>query len=255
MQRTYMLAALAMFGAIAATPAYAGNDSVSIPQERLDFQVKTAISKGQPDTPELRKSLYEDLVSLEVMSREAVRLGLSNNSEVVQQIELSRQSILVSAFVQDYARSHPISEDQLKQEYEKLKKQHADDKEYNTRHILVETEAEAKDIIAQLDKKEKFEILVEKSKDIESASNGGSLGWAEPSLFDPAFANAMVSLEKGAYTKTPVQSSFGWHVIRLDDVRNIEAPSFEDVKPQIQQSLQQQTLLKAIADLKAKATK
>lgn len=261
MQRTSMLATLAMLGAIAATPVYAEDNpitsinGISIPQERLDFQVKTATSKGEPDTPELRKSLYEDLVSLEVMSQEAVRLGLNKNSEVVQQIELSRQSILVGAFIQDYAKNHPISEDQLKQEYEKLKNFHAGDKKYNARHILVETEAEAKDIIAQLDKKEKFENLVEKSKDLGSAANRGSLGWAEPGIYDPAFADAMVSLEKGAYTRKPVQSQFGWHVIQLDDTRNIEAPPFEEVKPQIQQSLQQQTLLKAIAELKAKASK
>jgi len=261
MQRISKLAVLAMLGAIAATPVYAENNpitsenGISIPQERLDFQVKVATAKGEPDTPELRKSLYEDLVSLEVMSQEAVRLGLNKNSEVVQQIELSRQSILVSAFVQDYAKSHPISEDQLKQEYEKLKNQHASDKEYNARHILVETEAEAKDIIAQLDKKVKFENLAEKSKDLSSAANGGSLGWAEPSIYDPVFADAMVSLEKGAYTKAPVQSQYGWHVIQLDDTRNMEAPLFEEIKPQIQQSLQQQTLLKAIAELKAKATR
>lgn len=261
MQRTSVLVALAMLGAIAATPVYAENKSIkgvngiSIPQERLDLHVKSAIAKGKPDTPELRQSILDDLISLEVMSQEAVRLGLNKSSEVVQQIELSRQSILVSAYVQDYAKKHPISEDQLKQEYERLKTQHASDKEYNARHILVDTEAEAKDIIAQLDKKVPFDDLAEKSKDLGSAANGGSLGWAEPGFFDPAFADAMVSLKKGAYTKTPVQSQFGWHVIQLDDMRNLEAPPFEEVKPQIQQSLQQQILLKAIAELKAKATK
>lgn len=261
MQRTSTLAALAMLGMIAATPVHAENKSIantngiSIPQERMDFQIKTAIAKGQQDTPELRQTIQDDLISLEVMSQEAIRLGLNKNSEVVQQVELAKQSILVSAYIQDYARKHPISEDQLKQEYERLKIQHAGDKEYNARHILVETEAEAKDIIAQLDKKVKFENLAEKSKDLGAAANGGSLGWAEPGFFDPAFSAAMVSLEKGAYTKAPVQSQFGWHVIQLDDTRNLEAPPFEEVKPQIQQSLQQQTLLKAIAELKAKAMK
>lgn len=261
MRKTSTLAALAMLGAIAATSVYAENkplesvNGISIPQDRLDLHVKSAIAKGKRDTPELRQSILDDLISLEVMSQEAVRLGLNKNSEVVQQIELSRQSILVSAYIQDYARKYPISEDQLKQEYERLKIQHASDKEYNARHILVDTEAEAKDIIAQLDKKAIFEELAEKSKDIGSAANGGSLGWAEPGVFDPAFADAMVSLKKGAYTKAPVQSQFGWHVIQLDDMRNLESPPFEEVKPQIQQSLQQQTLLKAIAELKAKTTK
>lgn len=259
MQRIPTLAAIALLGAIASTPVFAENKplesikSISIPQERLELRVKAAIAQGQQDTPELRQSIQDDLISLEIMSQEAIRLGLNKNGEVAQQIELSKQSILVNAFIQDYTKSHPISEDQLKQEYENLKIQHASDKEYNARHILVETEAEAKDIIAQLDKKIKFENLAKKSKDLGSAANGGSLGWAEPGFFDPAFADAMVSLEKGSYTKAPVQSQFGWHVIQLDDIRDLKAPPFEEVKPQIQQLLQQQTILKAIADLKAKA--
>jgi len=126
--------------------------------------------------------------------------------------------------------------------------------EYNARHILVETEAEAKAIIAQLGKKGNFDkIAKEKSKDAGSAGRGGSLNWAVPSNFVAPFANALTTLKKGAYTKEPVQTQFGWHVIKLDDVRELNAPPFDDVKPQIHQRLTQQSIQGIINDLRSKA--
>jgi len=259
MQRTSKLVALAILGAIAASPAYAENkpaaivNGVSIPQERVELRVKTITAQGQQDTPELRKALRDDLINLEVMRQEAEKLGLDKNNEVVQQVELAKQSTLVGAFVQDYAKQHPVSEDQIKQEYEKLKTQHASDKEYNARHILVGTEDEAKAIIAQLGKKAKFEKLAEKSKDTGSAKNGGSLGWTVPSSFVPPFASALTNLKKGEYTKEPVQSQFGWHIIKLEDVRELKMPSYEELKPQLTQRMQQQTVQNLINELRAKA--
>lgn len=251
-------AVLAILGALAINPAFAEDKSValvngvSIPQSRIDLRAKIAASQGQPDSPDLRKALREDMINLEVMSQEAVKLGLNKDNEVVQQLELARQSVLAGAFVQNYAKNHPISESQLKQEYDNLKSK-LGEKEYNVRHILVDTEAEAKDIIAQLDKKAKFEKLAEKSKDAGSAERGGSLDWAVPNNFVQPFADAMVKLKKGEYTKTAVQSQYGWHVIKLDDVRDLKAPPFEEVKPQLQQRLHQQAVQKEIAELRAKA--
>jgi len=258
MLHTNKLAVLAILGALAINPAFAEDKSaamvngVSIPQARIDLRVKVATVQGQADSPELRKAIKDDMINLEVMVQEAVKAGHDKNAEVVQQIDLARQQVLVGAFVQDYAKKHPISEDQLKQEYDQLKTK-LGDKEYNARHILVETEAEAKDIIAQLGKKAKFEKLATKSKDAGSAEKGGSLGWALPSNFVPPFANALLNLKKGEYTKDPVQSQFGWHVIKLEDVRDLKAPPFEELKPQLQQRLQQQSVQKLIAELRAKA--
>jgi peptidyl-prolyl cis-trans isomerase C len=251
-------AALAILGALAINPAFAEDKSaalvngVSIPQARIDLRVKAATAQGQADSPELRKAIREDLINVEVMAQEAAKLGLDKNAEVVQQVELAKQSVLVGAFVQDYAKNHPVSEDQLKQEYDRLKTKFGN-KEYSIRHILVETEAEAKDIIAQLGKKAKFEKLAAKSKDAGSAAQGGSLGWAVPSNFVPEFANALLNLKKGEYTREPVQSQFGWHVIKLEDTRELKAPPFEEVKPQLQQRLQQQAIKKTIEELRAKA--
>jgi peptidyl-prolyl cis-trans isomerase C len=121
-------------------------------------------------------------------------------------------------------------------------------------HILVDTEDEAKAIIAQLGKKGKFDKIAKaKSKDAGSVEKGGSLGWAVPSNFVPPFANAMLSLKKGTYTKEPVKTQFGWHVIKLDDIRSLKIPSYEELKPQMQQRLQQQIVQDLIADLRSKA--
>jgi len=258
MLKTGKFAVLAILGALVINPAFAEDKSaalvngVSIPQARIDLRVKTAAAQGQADSPELRKAIRDDMINIEVMAQEAVKTGLDKNADVIQQVELAKQSVLVGAFVQDFAKNHPISEDQLKQEYDKLKTK-LGNKEYNVRHILVETEAEAKDIIAQLGKKAKFEKLAAKSKDTGSAAQGGSLGWAVPGNFVPEFANALLNLKKGEYTKVPVQSQFGWHVIKLDDTRELKAPPFEEVKPQLQQRLQQQSIKKAIDELRAKA--
>lgn len=252
-------AALAILSALAVNPAFAEDKSaaivngVAIPQARIDLRVKMAAAQGQPDSPELRKAIREDMISLEVLAQEAKKTGLDKDPEVIQQTELARESILAGAVAQEYAKTHPVSEDQLKQEYEKLKGSLGKN-EYNVRHILVDTEDEAKAIIAQLGKKGNFDkIAKEKSKDPGSAAQGGSLGWTRPDQFVPPFANALLGLKKGQYTKEPVKSQFGWHIIKLEDVRELKVPSFEELKPQIQQRMQQQAIQEYIADLRSKA--
>jgi peptidyl-prolyl cis-trans isomerase C len=259
MLKTGKFAALAILSALAVNPAFAEDKSaalvngVSIPQARVDMRVKIAATQGQADSPELRKAIREDMISLEVLAQEAKKKGLDKDPEIIQQTALAEQSVLVGAFAQDYAKNHPISEDQLKQEYDKLKV-NLGKSEYNVSHILVETEAEAKTIIVQLGKKGKFDKIAKaKSKDAGSAEKGGSLGWAVPTNFVPPFANALLSLKKGTYTKEPVKSQFGWHIIKLDDVRDLKVPSFEELKPQIQQRMQQQSIQDYIAELRSKA--
>ena len=259
MLKTVKIAALAIIGILAINPAFAEDKSaamvngISIPQSRIDLRVKAAAAQGQPDTPELRKAVREDMINLEVVAQEAKKNGLDKNPEVIEQMELAKESVLVGAYVQDYAKTHPISDDQLKLEYDKLKTT-LGSKEYSVSHILVDTEDEAKAIIAQLGKKGKFDKIAKaKSKDAGSAEKGGSLGWAVPSNFVPPFANALLSLKKGTYTKEPVKSQFGWHIIKLDDVRSLKVPSFEELKPQMQQRLQQQTIQDLITALRSKA--
>jgi peptidyl-prolyl cis-trans isomerase C len=259
MLRTVKFAALAIFSLILINPVFAEDkpaatvNGISIPEARIDLRVKAAAAQGQPDSPELRKAIRDDMINLEVISQEAKKQGLDKNTDVIEQTELAKESVLVGAYVQDYVKSHPLSDDQLKQEYEKLKT-NLGTKEYKVSHILVDSEDEAKAIIKQLGKKGNFEkIAKEKSKDAGSAEKGGSLGWAVPTNFVPPFANAMLSLKKGEYTKEPVKTQFGWHVIKMDDERSLKVPSFEELKPQIQQRLQQQQIQDMIADLRSKA--
>lgn len=258
MLKTHKFAALAILAALAINPAFAEEKSAAvvnghaISQERVEIAVKGAVAQGQTDTPDLRKAVRDNLINREVITQQAVKLGLDKNSDVLQQIELSKQQVLVSAFLENYVKNHPISDDQLKAEYDK-KKNAAGDKEYNVRHILVATEAEAKAIIAQLGKKAKFEQLASKSMDTGSAEHGGSLGWTVPKTLVEPFANALLNLKKGEYTREPVQTQFGWHVIKLDDIRALKVPSFDEVKPQLQQGLQQQAIQKAVTDLRTAA--
>ena len=260
MLKTNKFVALVILGVLAANPAFAEDKSaamvngVSIPQALVDMRTKDAITQGQADSTELHKAILEDLISIEVMAQEATRLDLDKSDDVMQQTEMARQSVLANAFVQDYVKNHPINEEQLTQEYDQRKAQFGD-KEYNVRHIMVDTEGEAKSIIALLAKKgNKFEKLAaEKSRDADSAAHGGSLGWAVPNSFVPPFANALRNLKKGERTKEPVKTEFGWHIIMVDDIRDLKSPPFDEVKPQLLQRLQRQAIKKAIDDLRAKA--
>ena len=128
----------------------------------------------------------------------------------------------------------------IKAEYDKIKSAMGD-KEYHARHILVDSEATAKDIIAKLKGGAKFEELAKQSKD-GSAQNGGDLGWASAGTYVPEFSKAMVALQKGAITETPVKSQFGFHVIKLEDVRATKVPPLEEVKQQVAEGLQQRQL-------------
>jgi len=262
MLTTTRLAALAILGVIAASPAYAETkaavtvNGTAIPQERVDLRVKIVTAQGQADSPDLRKAIREDLVNIELMSQEALKKGLDKQSETTQQLELARQTVLVGAFVQDYVKTHPVSDEAVSQEYAKLKSS-LGNKEYSVRHILVEKESDAKSIAAKLKKGGKFDKLAEvNSKDAGSKEHGGDLGWIPvgniPNTFVKPFGDALMNLSKGQVSE-PVQSQYGWHIIKLDDVRDLKLPPLDEVKPQIMQRLQQQAVKQLISDLRDKA--
>lgn len=236
-------------GAVAATV-----NGTPINASRVDLMVKQQAAQGQPDTAELRKGIIEHLAMQLLLYQEAAKKGLDKTPEVADQLELTQQSILANAFVQDYFKSSPVSDDMLKAEYEKVKGQ-VSGNEYKARHILVEKESEAKDIIAQLKKNPKsFEALAkEKSKDPGSKGKGGDLGWFDPRGMVPEFGAAVALLAKGKFTEEPVKSQFGYHVILLDESRPKQVPPIEQLKPMLQQQVQQQNLKKLLDDTKAKA--
>jgi len=253
-QYAVLAAALALATAAHAQGgAVAKVNGVSIPQSRADILIKEMTGQGRPDTPEMRDAIKQELINREIVAQEAVKKGLDKRPEVVTQISLQRQAVLINAYLQDYLKAHPLSDDDVKKEYERVKAS-AGGREYRVRHILVETEDEAKQIIAQLNKGASFEKLAgEKSKDQGSKDRGGDLDWATPARYVPAFGQAITKLKKGQLTDAPVQTQFGWHVIRLDDERPSKFPPLEEVKPQIEQQLRQQTVNKAFTDLRAKA--
>jgi len=253
-QCAILAAGLALFpSAHAQDGALAKVNGVTIPQSRADILMKEMAAQGRPDTPEMRDAIRQELINREIVAQEAVKKGLNKRPEVVMQIDLQRQAVLINAYLQDYIKANPVTDDAIRKEYERVKGS-AGAREYKVRHILVETEDEGKQLIAQIKKGGSFEKLAgEKSKDQGSKGRGGDLDWATPARYVPEFGQAMTKLKKGQMTDVPVKSQFGWHVIRVDDERPAKFPSFEEVKPQIEQQLRQQTVNKVFTDLRAKA--
>jgi peptidyl-prolyl cis-trans isomerase C len=255
---------LAFAAAFSATPvlaeskseaksAFATVNGKSIPQSRADALMAAQLAQGQADSPQLRQAVREELVRREVLTQEASKKGFDKKTEIQAQMDLARQGILVGAYLSDFVRANPVTDAQIQKEYDGIKAQ-LGDKEFKTRHILVETEAEAKTLIEKLKKGEKFEELAKGSKDPGSKDRGGELGWANRAAYVKPFAEAMASLEKGKMTETPVKSDFGWHVIQVDDTRELKPPSFDELKPKIAQGLQQQLVQRHIEDLRGKST-
>ena len=237
----------------AAVAAVATVNGKPIKQSLLDFIVKDASSHGQKIDDSTRSIIVSKLISNELVYQEAQRQGLDKQSDFIAREELAKRELLVNAYLQDYLKKNPVSEADIKSAYEKFKTE-VGDKEYSARHILVATEAEAKDIIAQLAKGGDFaKIAKEKSKDNGSKDKGGDLGWFSPGGMVKSFGDAVVKLQKGLYTTIPVQTQFGWHVIKLEDIRDAQPPAYDKVKENLQKQLQQRQLEKLLTDLRAKA--
>ncbi len=233
--------------------AIATVNGVAVPASRMDFLVSQQKGRGAPDNDQTRSMIKDELINREIVVQEAQKAGLTKSPEVQTQLDIARQEIIVGAYLRDWVRKHPVSDAEVQKEYDRAKAQNGD-KEYRARHILVENEDQAKDVIAQLKKGAKFDELATKlSKDPGSAQRGGDLDWSVPGAYDKQFADAMVKLEKGKYTEQPVQTRFGYHVIQLEDVRQTRFPALAEVKPRIQQQLTQQKVDQLVRDLRSKA--
>jgi peptidyl-prolyl cis-trans isomerase C len=215
-----------------------------VPSSRVDQLLKQFSSQmqGRPVTPDIQAQAKEAVISREVFMQEAQNLGLDGTEDYRAQMEIARQQLLINGLFADFQKKNPVSDADIKAEYDKFVASNGS-KEYRARHILVEKEAEATKLIADLKKGAKFEDLAKKnSKDPGSGANGGDLDWAAPGSYVKEFSDAMVKLVKGKFTDTPVKSQFGFHIIRLDDMRETQLPPLDQVKPQITQQLQQQKL-------------
>jgi peptidyl-prolyl cis-trans isomerase C len=233
--------------------AVATVNGVAVPQARLDTLMQQQVARGAPNNEQMRARVRDELINREVLMQEAQKSGVAKSPEVQGQLDLTRQEIIITAFLRDWARKHPVSDAEVQKEYNRVKAERGD-KEYRARHILVENEEQAKAMVAELKKGGKFEDLAAKnSKDPGSKDRGGELGWHSPSDFDPVFSDAMVKLDKGKYTDTPVRTRFGYHIIQLDDVRPASFPALAEVKPRIEEQLQRQRIEELVRGLRAKA--
>ena len=234
---------LASLLSLGASAALAQNVAIvngkAVPKARLEALSQQFQSTGRPVTPEVQDQMRQHLIALEVFSQEADKLGLSSSDDFKAQMELARQNVLANQLIKDFEKKNAITDDLLKAEYDKFAAANGG-KEIKARHILVDKEADAVAIIASLKKGGKFDDIAKKrSKDTGSGAKGGDLDWANPTSYVPEFSAALLKLNKGQLTDTPVKTQFGYHVIRVDDTRDIKLPSFDEVKPQIADQMKQ----------------
>jgi peptidyl-prolyl cis-trans isomerase C len=259
---TTVLAAVALSASLLVAPAVqAQNIAVvngkAVPKARVDALMaqitKQAAARGQQLPPDIDRLVRDKVVLDEIFVQEAEKRGLAASADFKAQMEMARENILVQALLADYEKKNPVSDAEVKAEYDKFKAQ-SSGTEYRARHILVEKEDDAKALIAQLKAGAKFEDLAKKnSKDPGSGENGGDLDFAAPNAYVPEFSQAMVKLKKGEMTEVPVKTQFGYHIIRLEDTREAQFPALDDVKPQIQQRIAQQKAANFRDEIRAKA--
>lgn len=246
-----LAAALLCPVAIAAGPVATVNGK-EIPAARVDVIMQEQRSQGVPETKELRDAVVEELIRREILTQAAVAGGIDKKAAVQTQLDLARQAILIRAYLQDYLDRNPVTDAEVSAEYDKLKPQ-LGGTEYKPRHILVETEAEAQKVIDSLRAGEDFAKLAKASKDPGSREKGGELGWSAADQYVKPFGDALSALQKGEYSKKPVKTDFGYHVIRLDDLRDVPPPSLDELKPQIREFLEQKRVDDHMQALRDKA--
>ncbi len=228
-------------------------NSKPVPKARLQALQQQLAASGRPVPPEMESQLREEVILREVFTQEAQKQGLDATADYKAQMELARQAVLIRQLFENYRKQHPIDDAKAKAEYDKFVASNSS-KEYKARHILVNSESQAREILAEIKQGGKFEDIAKKqSKDPGSANKGGDLDWSNPANFVPEFSEALIKLKKGETTTEPVKSQFGWHIIRLDDIRQAQLPPFDQIKPQIVMQLQQQQLQKYQEELRAKA--
>lgn len=209
-------------------------------------------SRGAEDSPELRAAIKDEIVRRVLIGDEARKKGIDKQPEVAAQMELAGQAVLIRNFIADYLQSAPVSDADVKKEYDRVNGL-AGSVEYQVRHILVKTEDEAKAIIDKLKAGESFAKLAAQSIDTGSRDNGGELGWSVPASFVAPFGDEMKRLDKGKFSQTPVKSEFGYHVVQVDDKRNATPPALDDVRPGIERRLREEKLNAYVNELKQKA--
>jgi len=243
------LALAAVVAALVPAAAMAQNvttvNGKPVPKARVEALIQQVTKSGQQQrSPELETQVKDEVVRREIFMQAAEARGIPQTADYKTQMELARQMLLIRGLMEDYRVKNPVGDAEAQAQYDEIKKANGGN-EYKVRHILVEKEEDAKALIAQIKGGASFEDLAKKnSKDTGSAEKGGDLDFQNPKTngFVPEFNSAMVALEKGQMTPEPVKSQFGYHIIKLEDVRAATFPAFDDVKAQIKQRIEQQKM-------------
>jgi peptidyl-prolyl cis-trans isomerase C len=206
---------------------------------------------GNVNSPQARETLINELVIQELLVQQANDMNLSENEQIATQLKIMERNLLAEAAVRKMLEEQGPSASDVETAYETNK--NTMDKEYKASHILVESEEKAQELINELEEGAEFAELAKSNSSDSSAAQGGSLGWFTTNMMVPAFSESVSQLEKGNYTETPVQTQFGWHVIKLDDVRDTEPPTLESMRPEIMQRLQGQAINDYLVKLRSDA--
>ena len=255
--KTVLRALTALAFSSAAVLAYAQSGPVlmtingsKIYTSQVNEMVSMAVANGAKDSPELRQNILNDLVVREVITQDIKKTGLLNKDNNALKLKLAQQNTMLDLWFAEYFKTHQITEADVKAEYERqlaISKEPKNSKQYEVAQIMVATEAEAQEIIKQIKSGTKFETLAkEKSLEKTSGAQGGVVGWVFPDQLAPPINDVIVNLGKGNITQSPIKTSNGWHVIKVDNIRAFEMPSFDQAKNTIAQELVQQRRQAAI---------
>ncbi|WP_151639104.1 peptidylprolyl isomerase [Noviherbaspirillum aerium] len=258
-----LLSGVLMYSAQAAESEFLTVNGSRVSQATADVFIAQAKAHGMPAGAELKDQVREELIRRELLSQEARKAGIDKKPDVAARAETERQrimaqaeaagqTVIIRAYIEDYLRKHPVSDADLKAEYQ-AQRAKGGNTDYKIRHVLLRSDKEARAIIARLDKGAAFEELARDSIDPGTRDNGGDLGWSVPGKFAKPFAQAVTSLKPGKYTGTPVKTEFGYHVIKLEETRPLKVPSFDEMKPLLKRQAEEQALKTMIDGLRSKA--
>jgi peptidyl-prolyl cis-trans isomerase C len=258
--KTILRSLTALVFSSAAVLAYAQSGPVlmtingsKIYTSQVNEMVAMAVANGAKDSPELRQNLLDDLVAREVISQDIKKTGLLNKDNNALRLKLAQQNTLLELWFEEYFKKNPVTESDVRAEYDRqvaLSKEPQNSKQYEVSQIQVATEAEATEIIQQINKGAKFETLA-KDKSLEkiSGAQGGVVGWVLPAQLAPPINTLIVNLTKGQVSQSPIRTNNGWHVVKLDNVRPFVIAPFDQVRNNLAQELVQQRRQQAVNTL------
>ncbi|PLY12018.1 MAG: hypothetical protein C0631_18075 [Sedimenticola sp.] len=202
-------------------------------------------------TPQEQMAIINELINYTLLAQDAEANKLTDNPAIDAQIKLSRSQLLANAAIQHYFAAHPVQEETLKQRYQERFK-NANNSEYKTSHILVESEDEAKNLVTELENGANFGELAKSNSKDTSSEAGGSLDWFSAGQMIPEYEQAVAELKEGGYTHTPVKTDFGWHIILLEKTRSVPQPAFEELRGDLLQEIRQEQMNSRIRELREK---